>query len=266
VNLGVSVLSDIGVGTARGGRERNEDSYLVCHDGRVRWLADGIEHEEEREGEGLLVAVFDGMGGHADGHVASATAARVLSKLYQPGTIPERPARVLSKYVQDAHRQLHTIAAARGQVRMGTTLTAAWLIDRRAAWVHVGDSRLYLMRDGKLTRMTTDQTRNEFARRDSRTPTSDGDRLAQNFIYGSRGLGENARLRLDWGVDSGQLDVLPGDRLLLCTDGITSALDDPTIETTLRAVGGDAAPLALKDRAVERDGRDNITALVLSYG
>ncbi len=259
----VSVLSDIGAGQERGGRERNEDSYLVCQDGHVRWLADGVEHEEHREGEGILVAVFDGMGGHADGHVASATAARVLSKLYQPGTIPERPARVLSKYVQDAHRQLHAKAVAQGSVRMGTTLTAAWVLDRRAAWVHVGDSRLYLLRDDKLSRLTTDHTQNEFARRDSRTPVSDGDRLAQTFIYGSRGLGGDERLRLDVGKDSGQLDLLAGDRLLLCTDGITSVLDDATIEATLGEADVSAAPRSLLKLALDRESRDNVTALVV---
>lgn len=259
----VAVISELGIGAERGGRERNEDSYLVCQDGRVRWLADGIEHVEEREGEGVLLAVFDGMGGHADGHVASATAARVLSKLYQAGTIPERPARVLSKYVQDAHRQLYAIAAAQGSVRMGTTLTAVWMFGHRAAWVHIGDSRLYLMRGGKLTRLTTDQTRNEFARRDSRTPVSDGDYLAQNFIYGSRGLGDDAHLRLDAGVDSGLLDLLANDRLLLCTDGITTVLDDATIEATLRDSEVKAAPRTLFERAVARDSKDNITAIVV---
>jgi len=263
VSLRVAVVSHLGVGAQRGGRERNEDSWLVCQDGRVRWLADGIEHEEERDGEGVLVAVFDGMGGHADGHVASATAARVLSKLYQPGTIPERPARVLSKYVLDAHRQLHAIARAQGSVRMGTTLTAVWLFGQRAAWVHVGDSRLYVLRAGKLDRVTSDQTRGEFARRDSRTPVSDGDRLAQNFIYGSRGLGDDERLRLDAGKDSGTLDLLPGDRLLLCSDGITSVLDDPTIEATLQEADIAASPKTLVERALERESRDNVTAIVV---
>jgi protein phosphatase len=149
---------------------------------------------------------------------------------------------------------------------MGTTLTAAWVFERRAAWVHVGDSRLYFLRATKLSRLTTDQTGNEFARRDSRTPTSDGDRLAQNFIYGSRGLGDSARLRLDAGVDSGLLDLLPGDRLLLCTDGISGALDDRTIEATLCDADADVAPRALQERAIERGGRDNVTALVVSFG
>jgi protein phosphatase len=155
------------------------------------------------------------------------------------------------------------IARKQGSTRMGTTLTAAWLFARRAAWVHVGDSRLYVLSNGKLRRVTTDQTGNEFARRDAKTPISDGDRLAQNFIYGSRGLGDDARLRLDAGVDSGTLDLGPEDRLLLCTDGITSVLDDTTIAAALRDTDIDAAPRRLLDAALEKQSRDNVTAIVV---
>lgn len=259
-----AVVCDLGLGPARGGRARNEDNYLLCHDGGCRWLSDGVEHLRPQEGEGLLAAVFDGMGGHDDGHVASATAARVLSKLYQSETIPERPGRVLSKFVQDAHLQLHRAAAANGPVRMGTTLTAVWIIGARAAWTHVGDSRLYLLRDGQLKRMTTDHTRNEFARRDGRPVTADGDHLAQTFIYGSRGLGHDNALRLDHGLDSGVEELRAGDRLLLCTDGVYVALDEPAIAAALG--GGDARATARRvvDEALRKDSLDNVTALIVA--
>jgi protein phosphatase len=265
MTLDVAVVCELGIGPELGGRERNEDNYLVCHGDVCRWRADGREQRQAQEGEGLLAAVFDGMGGHADGHVASMTAARVLSKVYQAGTIPERPARVLAKFVQDAHAKLHHAAARQGPVQMGTTLTAVWILGSHAAWIQVGDSRMYLLRAGELSRVTADQTRNEFARREGRPRASDGDHLAQNFIYGSRGLGDDTKLRLDPGVDHGVLPLSPGDRLLLCTDGVTGVLDDAALRRTLTTEPtAEAAVRRLVAEALRLESTDNATALVVA--
>jgi serine/threonine protein phosphatase PrpC len=259
----VGVVCDIGIGPTRGGRERNEDNFLVCMEDRVTLHVSGVRTSFEQRGDGVLLAVCDGMGGHADGDVASTTAAKVMAKLYQPGA-PRRPARVLLKYLVESHRQLHWAARSDGPVGMGTTLTAAWLINGRAAWAHVGDSRLYLYRERKLIQLTCDHTRNEFARRDGRPPLPDGDHLAQNFIYGSRGLGDNAALRLEQGLDNGAEDLRNGDRLLLCTDGLTSVVDDGRIGRTLEEHDHpEAAAAALHALALERGSRDNVTAMVV---
>lgn len=259
----VGVVCDIGVGPAQGGRERNEDNFLVCHQGLVSYHVGGEESRLGQPGAGLLVAVCDGMGGHADGDVASTTAAKVLAKLYQPGA-PHRPAKVLLKYVLESHRQLHWAARQDGPVGMGTTLTAAWLVNGQAAWAHVGDSRLYLHRNHKLLQLTTDHTRNEFARRDGRPTTPDGDHLVQTFIYGSRGLGDNAALRLEQGRDSGAEVLHAGDRLLLCSDGLTSVVDDEKINQVLSEIQDpQAAAEHLRDLAVKHGSRDNITVLVV---
>ncbi len=257
------VICDIGVGPEQGGRQRNEDNYLIGYDGSVRSQRDQVETVEDQPGDGALLAVCDGMGGHDFGHVASTTAVSVLGKLYQPGA-PKRPAKVLLKYVQDAHHQLYWAARNDGPVTMGTTLTAAWLIQGKAAWAHVGDSRLYLFRNGRLFQLTSDQTRNEFARRDGRPVSAEGDHLCQNFIYGSRGLGDNTTLRLEHGVDSGAEVLHEGDRLMLCTDGLTCSVDDPTIA---RILGEDGEPQQAAEQldalARQFGSRDNITVVVV---
>ena len=259
----VGFVCDIGASRDRGGRERNEDNFLVCMDGTVRYHVDGVEVNAVQPGDGVLVAVCDGMGGHTDGHVASTTATRVLSKLYQPG-VPKRPAKVLLSFIQDSHRQLHTAAKCDGPVEMGTTLTVAWLVGGKCCWAHVGDSRLYLHRNGRLFQLTADQTRNEFARRDGRAVTPDGEHLVQNFIYGSRGMGDNASLRLEAGLDSGAEVLHAGDRLLLCSDGLTGAVPDDVVALTLaRILEPQQACARLQEIALERGSRDNVTVVIV---
>ena len=77
----IGVKCSIGVGPDAGGRERNEDNYLVCHEGLIRYLEDDQPQALAATGDGAFVAVCDGMGGHDDGHVASLTAAKAMSRL-----------------------------------------------------------------------------------------------------------------------------------------------------------------------------------------
>lgn len=259
----VGLVCSVGVGPARGGRDTNEDNYVIGHEGRLCWREGADERASAVDGAGLLAAVCDGMGGHRDGEIAATTAARVMAKLYRPG-LPRDPSGALRRYVMTSHRTLHERARTHGPVKMGTTLTAVWLFERFAAWAQVGDSRLYHLHDGQLLRVTRDQTRNEFARRDSRAAVAEGHRLAQNFIYGSRGLGDDAALRLEVGKDSGIFMVEPGDRLLLCTDGLSGVVDDTSIGEVLRHTPDpQAAALACMDRAIARGSTDNVTALVI---
>lgn len=259
----VGVVCSLGVGPEKGGRERNEDNYLICEGSIARYLLDGIEQRDPTSGDGMLLAVADGMGGHADGHVASATAARVLAKLYQPGA-PRNASDVLLRYIRRAHRSLHHKMRRDGPVTMGTTLTACWIANRRAAWAQVGDSRLYLLRDGVLRQLTPEHTRNEFAKRDGRPTSGEGDALAQSFIFGSRGLGDDASLRLERGLDSGEVELYNGDTLLLCSDGLICAVEDTRIARMLEATADpQEAAEALGELAVERGSSDNVTVLLV---
>jgi len=261
--LEIGLVCDVGVGERFGGRKRNEDNYLVCHAGLVRYR---LEHSEQRLiqwGEGTLAAVCDGMGGHEDGDVASAAAVQVLAKLYRPGH-PRNPEHILRNYVEGSHRQLYEAVSEDGPVSMGTTVTVVWLVGDAAHWVNVGDSRLYLWRAGQLAQLTVDQTRNAFALRDGMTETPDGHHLVQNFIYGSRGLGDNTQLRIEAGRDTGSIDLHPGDRLVLCTDGLTKAVDEERMGHIL-GTGAAAQPTAeqLSDLAKRLGSRDNITTIVI---
>lgn len=258
----VGVVCSVGIGPDRGGRSENEDNYLICQGGRAVWREGDAERSKPAEGRGLLVAVADGMGGHDGGELASTVAVRVLAKLYGSGA-PSDPDRALRRYVLDAHRRLYERARDRGPVTMGTTLTAAWVTGGHVHWVQVGDSRLYLFRNGRIECLTTDHTRREFAQRDGRPEGHQPEALAQGFIFGSRGLGDDANIRVEAGIDSGRALLQRGDRLLLCTDGLWSVVDDVSIADVLRHTPDpQAAAVACLERAIARGSTDNITALV----
>lgn len=260
----IGVATSIGVGPEHGGRERNEDNYLVCYDGEIRYHEDGSAHFVDRDGDGAVIAVCDGMGGHDDGHIASLTAAKVLAQLYQPG-VPSNPEKALLKYVRESHATLHWKTAEAGPVRMGTTVSVAWLLHGTLSWVNVGDSRIYRFRDQRLEQLSLDQTRREFARRDGRQLASDEeDHLVQNFIFGSRGLGDNASLRLEPGLDSGSVPLEPADVFLLCSDGVWGSVVPADVERILGEIGDmqDAAD-ALVQRGMECGATDNLTAVLL---
>lgn len=261
----IGLVCDIGIGPNKGGRSSNEDNFLVCQGNYIYYRsAAGELYTQEQPGEGVLISVCDGMGGHESGDVASTVAVQVLAKLHQPGAPPRRPAKVLMKYILDCHDRLHQAARADGPVVMGTTLTAVWLIHGILSWAHVGDSRLYLSRDDEITQLTRDQTRNEFARRDGREPTPDGDHLVQSFIYGSRGLGNNATLRLEHGQDTGTETLRDKDLLLLCTDGLTRAISDAEILSILREqLDPQRAAEALHRHALLSGSLDNVTVVVV---
>lgn len=260
----IGVASSTGVGLDAGGRDRNEDNYLLCVGGQVRYLEDDEERVSDRRGEGVVVAVCDGMGGHSDGHLASLTAVKVLSRLYQEG-LPPNPERALLRYVRDSHATLHWKMAEMGAVTMGTTVTVAWLLHGTLSFVNVGDSRLYRFRDQTLELLTLDQTRNEFARRDEGTQIEgDEDHLAQSFIYGSRGLGDNSTLRLELGLDTGTIPFEAGDVFLLTTDGVHGVLEADQIERLLaRIVDPQGCADALVENAMAAGSTDNLTAIVL---
>lgn len=258
----VGLHCSIGIGEARGGRAVNEDDYLVGVGGRVFWREGDVDIYEEHGANGSLFGVFDGMGGARRGDIVSATAARVLSKLYRPGAVVDPP-RTLRRFVLEAHARLHARERASGGVQMGSTITGAWVHGPVVSWVQVGDSRLYRWREGLLERFGRDQTQAEFARRDGRIAGAEASHLAQSFVYGSRGLGDDANLRIDAGTDNGSFLIAPGDQLLLCTDGIWAWVDDAMLaEVLIDANDPQEAANTAAELAIARGSTDNLTALV----
>jgi serine/threonine protein phosphatase PrpC len=222
--------------------------------GRVRAGApneDGFLDEARRLG---LVAVADGMGGHRAGEVASATALEALRAAMAAGQ-PLRDAiegandAVLEKSVTD-----HEL---RG---MGTTLTAGTLgTDGNLLVGHVGDSRAYLVRDGELTQITNDHSLvEEMVRGGELTPEQAESHPRRSII--TRALGIDPEVE----VDVYPLELRPGDRLLLCSDGLTTMLRGDEIAEILEGEPHpERAAQLLVDAANAAGGEDNVTAVVV---
>jgi len=259
----VGVVCTRGIGPERGGREENEDNYLVCREGQARYRSGPREQIDPTEGSGLMVAVADGMGGHAHGDLASEAAVQALARFYSKGREVD-PEGALHAFVLQAHRRLHNRLAEHGPVNSGTTLTVAWMLGDRAYWVHVGDSRIYHHRDGVLTLLTRDHTRREFAARDGREYLGEKNFLVQSFVFGSRGLGHDEDLRIDAGTDTGAFDLAVGDRIVLVTDGVSGVVPDHRIgDAILEAPEPAACATWLAERAMAAGTDDNITAVVV---
>jgi len=203
-----------------------------------------------------LFAVADGMGGHRAGEVASAGAIRTLQK--EAGHDTDS----LVAAVQSANRVVHAEAAANPDLSgMGTTITAMMTTHDSAQIVHVGDSRAYLLRDGRLRRLTQDHTVVDRLAREGKIPAAEVDRHPQRSVL-ERALGVSPEVDIDVQL----LDVRPGDRLLLCTDGLTSMLDDDEIrDILLTELDPQTAAQALIDAALAAGGKDNVTAVIVDF-
>jgi protein phosphatase len=149
---------------------------------------------------------------------------------------------------------------------MGTTVTAAWFLRGEMAWVHVGDSRLYLLREERLSQVSRDHTRGEFAERDGLPLPYAPGALTQNFIFGSRGLDDDDEIRVDKGRDTGTLALQPGDRILLTSDGVHGFLDEEQIMAGLSSDSATGAARWLVDEAMTCGSDDNVTAVVVFVG
>lgn len=203
-----------------------------------------------------LFAVADGMGGHRAGEVASAGALRALEAQ------ASRDGDSLVAAVEAANLAVFQEATANPDLAgMGTTVTAMHVGAGSVKIVHVGDSRAYLLRDHRLRRLTRDHTVVERLAREGKIPMEDVEHHPQRSVL-ERALGVSPEVD----VDVQLIDVRPGDRLLLCTDGLSSMLSDDEIRTVLLAEGD---PGAAADRllagALRAGGKDNVTAVLVDF-
>ena len=222
--------------------------------GRVR------PHNEDSGFLGPYVAlVADGVGGAAAGEIASATAAYSACAVAL-GRFGRRPELVLAEAYGAAAAGVR-LGVQRDLDRLGmaTTLTMLVTDGRNVALGHVGDSRAYLLRGGQLRQITTDHT------------------YVQHLVDTGQ-LSPEARRTHPWrnvvlrsvdgdpehgGLDVTRLEVSPGDRLLLCSDGLSDLVDDGLIAQVLATSEADEAAAELTHLALDAGGRDNITVLVL---
>ncbi len=248
------------------GRERdhNEDNYLV--DKKLR-----------------LYVVCDGMGGHAAGEVASAVAVRTLSDEVRKsrdllddyladatgGSKVSRQdiTNMLAFAVNCASRRIHAEASSDPTKRgMGTTLVAALFLGQQVFIIHVGDSRIYLLRNGRLEQLTEDHNvYNEFIKK-RKGDLSKAARMApQQAITRAVGVYEHCE------PETLVMDVAPGDRFLLCTDGLSGYFEAPMgspeeLAEKLEASDPERVVADLVTIANGRGGKDNITAVLVSLG
>lgn len=228
----------------KGGRLKNEDRMGYCY---------------TRE-SGLFV-LADGMGGHPEGEVAAQMALQTIAALYQREARPllKDVKAFLNTSVMTAHQQIMRYAGTKGMLDTPrTTVVAAVLQGTTAHWVHCGDSRLYVVRDGMLLTRTRDHSHAERPR-----PGGGPEPANRNLLLTC--LGSPTPPLID---AAPPLQLRRGDRIMLCSDGVWGVLDDATIVHILssgRPVS-DAAP-DLAEMALRKGGThsDNVTLIALEW-
>ncbi len=239
-------LTDVGVR-----RSHNQDDLAV------HLAAD----EGQWEQRGHLFLVADGMGAHAVGEKASEQAASVVPHIYHKHT-QEGPATALRKAFVEANASIHACGQQNREFQgMGTT-SSALVLRPEGAWIsHVGDSRVYRVRDGTVEQLTYDHSLVwEYARLKKIDPSQVVD-IPSNVIH--RCLGPEPLVQVDV---EGPHPVQGGDVFLLCSDGLSGQVSDPELGAIVSALPPAEACRFLVDLANLRGGPDNITVIVVRVG
>jgi protein phosphatase len=235
---------------------RVDDQAFRTDTGRQR-----SENEDSLFVRAPIFVVADGMGGAQAGEVASKAAADAFDRDLPEGS----PGSFLRETIEQANRRIHDLARADpSKAGMGTTITAA-IVDAQGEAVgigHVGDSRAYRLRRGKLERLTRDHSLVEEMRRKGQITDAQAEDHPQRSII-TRALGPEP----DVEVDLQTVPAAPGDVFLLCSDGLTTMVSEERIAAVLAAAGTmREAVRTLVDEANGAGGRDNITALAFRLG
>lgn len=243
-------------------RAVNEDSWVI---------EDGSKGKYDIGKLGMMFAVADGLGGHKGGDIASRMACDGILSYYenmvhlnnhehkQPSTQAHQQSltSIFYKIDKDIRIKSHNEEALGN---MGTTLSVMVLLKGKAILSHVGDSRIYRLRDRELTRLTPDHTFvQEMIDEGEMTEDDVGTHPLRNML--TQALGTEGPLKT---VFSDVVPVEPGDRFLLCSDGLTNMVSDKKI---IEVLGNKADPLKIVDRlvekAIENGGKDNVTVIVV---
>lgn len=223
--------------------------------GRVRKVNEDAFWFDQR-----LLIVADGMGGHVAGEVASRVALETVKERVAPLSFDgEAPLeRVVQEALQEANRQVYRRAYNDGLHGMGTTLTMALVVDGHAVVGHVGDSRAYQLRDGRLIQVTEDHSMvTELVKSGD---LSESEAVLHPYRhYLTRALGTAEEVQ----VDVHRLTLGPGEALLLCTDGLTAVVTEQEIVDTIQAFDDpQSCAVRLVEMANERGGPDNVTVVL----
>ncbi len=246
VHLSTRVAAKTDLGRVR---ENNEDKFEFYIPDDESLLAT----------RGHVYLVCDGMGGHSAGQIASEITAKTFIEVYlhHPAT---DAAVAATSAAHAANRFVKDIGAAVPSRRgMGTTLSGLMLIQDQALIVQVGDSRVYRMRDSVLSQVTTDHTWVEDVVSKGVMSREDAEQHQYKHVI-MQAIGGDIELS----PDTFWLDLLPGDRFLLCSDGLSNHLSNATIEAMMQDAGPSEACWALVNAALADGGSDNCTALIVS--
>lgn len=218
-------------------RQSNEDSYLVKEP---------------------LFAVADGMGGHLGGEVASATTIETISS--DASASMPRDTGALATIVKSANAAIWDKSKGDPNLRgMGTTCTLALLKDDTLHIAHVGDSRAYLLRNEQLEQLTEDHTLVSRMVQEGRLAPEEAERHPQRSII-TRALGADSEVE----VDELSLPLQENDRILICSDGLTSMIDASAVQDVLtRQKSPQAAADELVELALQAGGEDNVTVVLI---
>lgn len=256
-NHGVSIRvfgrSDIGMV-----RKNNEDTFVVADlmvDRPIHTMSQPVDLQIDVRG--ILLAVADGMGGEQAGEVASALALHSL-RLELPESGGATVEDALTAGVQRANQRVWQAATDRGLKGMGATLTAVLIHGNRAYVAEIGDSRAYVLRGRKLVQLTRDQSYAQ-ALLEAGAITRE---QAETFQYKNvilQAIGTQPSVI----VAMSRFSLRRGDRILLCSDGLTGKVNDDEIRDVLMTTSGlDAACTKLIDLANTRGGEDNSTVVL----
>jgi protein phosphatase len=230
-------------------RERNEDRYYF-------------------NTQLQLFAIADGMSGHESGDVASLIALEIIQEWAKTQASPQsdlgpmKRLAVLTELAEEANQSIYTAAENSGKARgMGTTLIAGFVTFSYLAYVHVGDSRLYVLRDGKITQITTDDTFvQKMVEKGEITPEESRVHEKRNIVTQAVGLIPTVTVSTD------AYPLGPGDIVLACTDGLHDMIVDDNeiaeIITTARNI--EEAAENLVNKALDYGGTDNVTVLLFA--
>lgn len=232
----------------KGGRAKNEDRMGYCYT-----RASG------------LFAVADGMGGHPEGEVAAQMALQTLAASFQRDARPAlaQPLAHLEDALLAAHHQLLRYATERALIDTPRTTAVACVIQNQTVhWAYCGDSRLYLVRHGRLLVHTRDHSYSQLQESLSRLAVPGGQPVNRSVLFTC--LGSPGRPIIDTG---GPITLQTGDRLLLCSDGLWATLKDEEIVDGLAQRPLSESVPALVDEALRRGGAraDNTTALAIEW-
>jgi serine/threonine protein phosphatase PrpC len=208
--------------------------------------------------KGILGIVADGMGGHAAGEVASAMAVDIVRRAYFDSAASPR-----SALLHAFERANHEILQASEQEKLrglGTTCTALAIIDRQIVWAHIGDSRLYRLRRGRLVQLTEDDSEiRGLVRRGWITAREARLHPRRNILCRALGVETAVRPACSPAYSTARW----GDRYLLCSDGLHGVVEDRQLQDILGSDDPDAACTHLIQLARAKGGPDNITGLII---